>query len=159
LDIESRLTELLVLRHEMALLLAEYREKTFSEAESSESFSDRMLNRICSIPSQKLDADTILAWLYERTGCSLATSEGKVLLDSLRGQHFHIWQDGLAYQILVVGQNTQAISALEKLAHLENGCQLHNPPSITEHEQGYLLTVRGDNAFMFARLFMVLEQE
>ncbi|MBN1314602.1 MAG: MerR family DNA-binding protein [Anaerolineales bacterium] len=159
LEIESRLTELLVQRHEMGLLLAEFRDRADGVTKSSESISDRLLNRICSIPSQRLEADTVLEWLFERTGCSLATHEGKVLLNSLRGQHFHIWQGDSAYYILVVGQEPSVESALRQLAQLENGCQLHAPPSIVEHEQGFLLTVRGENAFMYARLFLALGQE
>lgn len=160
LELESHLTELLVLRREMALLLSEFKDRIAGKFTGPlESLPDRLLNHICSLPSEKLAADEILQWLFERTNCSLGTGEGKELINSLRGQHFHIWQEGAAYHILVVSKDPSIRSSLQQLARLEAGCQLHSPPSLAEHEQGHLMVLSGENAFLYARLFLALEQE
>ncbi|MCP4422180.1 MAG: hypothetical protein GY803_02115, partial [Chloroflexi bacterium] len=78
----------------------------------------------------------------------------------LQGQHVHIWQEGEAYCILVVSRDTAVHDALAELAQLEADCQTH-PHTHTEliyDDEGYLLRAKGPNAFIFARLFLALEQ-
>jgi hypothetical protein len=47
------------------------------------------------------------------------------------------------------------------LAALESNCTVHDATTVqpTRSEQGYLLAVSGPNAFIYARLFLALEQD
>jgi len=157
LALERRLTKLLVLRHELELLLNEFREK---EADGpAESLFDRLLDRVCASPPENPPADSLLEWLADRADCVLAGSDAQALLAPLRGRHFHAWQKGDAYHILVVGHDPAVESALRQLAQLEAHCQVHPTPQLRAHKEGTLLVARGENAFIFARLFLALEQE
>jgi hypothetical protein len=81
------------------------------------------------------------------------------LLEALRGQHIHIWQEGEHVQIMVFGMDPKVEQSLRELARIEADCQAHSNPQLTLSESGYLLTVRGDSAFVFARLFLALQAE
>lgn len=160
LDLERRLTKLLVLRHEMELLLLDLQEKRGQTAgESSVSLFDRLLDQVCTSPLERGRSDSILGWLADRSDCVLASSDAQSLLEKLRGRHVHVWQKGEAYQILVVGDDPAVKDALEQLARLEALCQLHSPPWVVAHDEGYLFVARGENAFIYARLFLALEGE
>ena len=80
-------------------------------------------------------------------------------MDVLRGQHVHVWQDRDGYQILIVSQDPAVKAALETLADVEANCHAHTTPQLEAHSEGYLLTAHGENAFIFARLFLALERE
>jgi hypothetical protein len=84
-------------------------------------------------------------------------------LGKLRGQHVHVWQEGEEYHLLVVSDEPQVGTALEALAQLEAECQpgtAGQPPSeVFRDEEGYRFIARGDHAFIFARIFLALEQE
>lgn len=155
--IESQLTELMVMRHELEHLLREFR--SGAATPDAESVIDRLLDRICANPPEAGPADSILAWLAERTECRLGTADLDALLDTLRGQHVHIWQDDGAYFILVVSHDPAVISALEQLTELEAGCQIHTAPQFVRHQEGTLLVAQGENAFILARLFLSLENQ
>ncbi len=159
LDIERRLTELLVIRHEMESFLMELDRMTAAEDVQSERFFDRMIGQVCARPPGQLQANSILGWLIEQTRCALGDSDAQALLQTLRGQHVHIWQEGDAYHILVVSQDPRVESALYRLARLEQACDVHPAPHVREHSEGLLLTARGEDAFILARLFLALEQE
>jgi hypothetical protein len=116
------------------------------------------LDQVCANPLEQGPADSILGWLADQTDCILATSDAQALLGALRGRHVHIWQKNDAYHILVVGRDPALEDALQQLAALEAQCQVHSPPQLHAHEEGYLLVARGENAFIFARLFLALEQ-
>lgn len=154
LDIERRLTELLVLRREMSLLLLEFQDKR----PRTSSLFDRLVDRVCSDDRRSLDPARLLDWIVERTHCALSLSNLKEVLGPLCHKHVHIWQDGDAYQILVVDKSEPVRNALETLARLEASCRVHLEPHIHQHDEGYLFTASGPNAFLFARLFLSLEQ-
>jgi hypothetical protein len=103
----------------------------------------------------------MLDWLTQYTGCILTSHAGQAILDKLRGQHVHIWQEGSAYHILVVSQDAAVAQALEDLAMLEANCQTHSHPTpeLIYNDEGYFFIARGENAFVFARLFLALEQD
>lgn len=160
LDLERRLTEILVLRHEMELLMSDLQERRAQAAGGfGLSLFDRLLDQICAGPLERGRSDSILGWLAERSDCALASSSAQSLLKQLRGRHVHLWQADDSYQILVVGDDPAIKEALEQLAQLEALCQIHSPPRIEAHEEGYLFVARGENAFIYARLFLALEQE
>lgn len=159
LTLERRLTELLVLRHELGHLLQEFQRARSPVAEPSESLFDRLVDRVCGDAETREMADSILDWLADRTGCSLTADDVTTWLEPLRGRHIHIWQVDDAYHILVVGHDPSVKAALEGLAELEADCQVHPSVQAGQHEEGYLLVARGDDAFIFARLFLALERE
>ena len=100
-------------------------------------------------------------WLLEQAGCALTSRAGQRLLDRLRGLHTHIWQEDDAYFVLIVSQDPDVAAALQELAQLEAHCEAHKQliPEFTADDEGYLFIARGDNAFIYARLFLALEDE
>ena len=93
-----------------------------------------------------------------KTGCELASHAARDLLNQLRGQHIHIWQETDAYYILVVSTDPQIGYLLEALTQLEATCQVHahrqQAPELMHNHEGYLVIARGENAFILARLFL-----
>ena len=160
LALERRLTEQLVLRHELEHLLLELqRAKTLPADRATEPLLDRLLDRICGNPLEQERADSILGWLADRTDCLLATADAQALLAPLRGQHVHVWQVDGAYHILIVGRDPTVETALDQLVQMEADCRVHPPLQVEPHDEGYLLVARGEDAFILARLFLALEQE
>ncbi|MCP4539572.1 MAG: MerR family transcriptional regulator [Chloroflexi bacterium] len=160
LELERQVTRLLVLQHELELFL---RDIATSPADVPPvPLFDRLLDHICTDPSIQ-PAETMLDWLMTYTNCNLTTAEGQRLVKSLRGQHVHVWQKEDDYHILVVSDDPAIATALEEIAQLEAGCQAHahthRVPELMHNNEGYLLIARGDNAFIFARLFLALEKE
>ncbi|MCZ7543676.1 MAG: MerR family transcriptional regulator [Anaerolineae bacterium] len=158
LALERQLTELLVQRHEMGLFLLDFRQQMAAQTGVSSALFDRLVDRVCNgLPDQSPDGT--LAWLVEHTGCALAEPDAQQVLETLRGHHVHIWQRDDVYYILVVGHDPEVKAALETLTELEGGCTVHPAPELFGHKEGYLLAVRGPNAFIYARLFLTLEQD
>ena len=156
LALERQVTESLVQQHELELFLQDLRQQT--EGNGRSPFS-QLVDRICADPDTQPAARTVLDWLMRYTGCILSSETGQALLERLRGQHVHIWQEDGAYHVLVVSDDPAVGAALQELAQLEEGCLAHPAPLVTPADEGYLLVARGENAFIFARLFLALEQE
>ena len=152
--LERQITALLIQRHELGLFLADLP----GLGEEPLSLFDRLLERDCAGPAQPSSASAILDWLLSHTGCVLTSLESQPLLDRLRGQHIHLWQEGERYTILVVGHDPQVEQALAELARLEAECHAHPAPQLERSPEGWLFTASGENAFIFARLFLALEQ-
>jgi MerR family copper efflux transcriptional regulator len=152
--LEQQVTELLVQQHELALFLTDLHE---SAPSSSEVFA-QLLERVCANPRNE-HASSMLHWLGERTGCSLTSEQAMGVLESLRGQHFHVWREEGGYKILVVSQEAEVGEALTALAGLEASCAVHphQNPVLDHSEEGFLLEAKGDEAFIFARIFLALE--
>lgn len=167
LEIERRVTELLVQRHEMGLFLQDLhrRMQTASagaltdEQEVADALFTRLVERVCTDPGAE-SAASMLEWLLHTTGCPLTTQEAYRLLEQLRGEHVHLWQADDGYYILVVSDNPATGDALTALAQLEADCRVHRHarqiPQVMHNDEGYLLVARGDNAFIFARLFLTI---
>jgi DNA-binding transcriptional MerR regulator len=152
LALERQVTALLIQRHELGLFLADL------PGADEQPLFDRLLERVCAGPAQPSSAGAILDWLLSHTGCVLTSLEGQALLDRLRGRHIHLWQEGERYTILVVGHDPQVEQALAELARLEAECHAHPTPQLERSPEGFLFTASGENAFIFARLFLALEQ-
>ena len=154
--LERQVTELLVQQHELALFLTDLSEGKRGQA-SSDVF-DQLLERVCANPRNE-HASSMLHWLGERTGCMLTSDQAMAILENLRGQHFHVWQEEEGYKILVVSQEPSVGEALNTLSSLEAGCDVHphQNPVLDHNEEGYLLEARGEEAFIFARIFLALE--
>ena len=154
--LERQITALLAQRHELQLFLQDLRQQSTMPAGS---LFHQFVDFVCLDPGAKLPVETVLDWLIRHTGCMLTTEEGRALLEPLRGQHVHVWREESAYHILVVSSEPEVAAALEKLARLEADCYAHLAPQVTPADEGYLFVAEGENAFIFARLFLALEQE
>jgi DNA-binding transcriptional MerR regulator len=157
--LERQLTEFLILRHELEWLLIDLRRKIDRADKDPESLFDRLLDRVCGGPPERPVAGSVLDWLIERTNCTLANLDEKTLLDALRGQHIHIWQEDESTHILVVGHAPHVEAALRELAQLEANCHAHAAPQLESNQEGYEFIAQGEHAFIFAQLFLALEQE
>lgn len=156
--LERQLTPLLVQRHELGLFL---RDLQAAPAGAGTSQLDRLIEHVCAAP-HALSPDATLEQLLEETGCIVAGDEGRALLARLRGHHVHIWQEGEAFHILVVSADPAVGAALERLAALDANCYAaangRDAPELRHADEGYLFVARGAHAFLFARLFLALEQ-
>lgn len=164
LSLERQLTELLVLQHELDLFLQDIRhehEEQVPQDHAGSDHFDKLLQQICLNPHQQSPRNW-LDWLIEVAGCELQSQAGQAILKQLEGLHTHVWQEDEGYHILLVSQDTAVAGALADLARLEDNCQApshHNLTAVSFHDQqGHHLIVRGDNAFLYARLFLALEQ-
>lgn len=162
LTLEQQITDLLLQRHELGLFVQDLHRRTVGQADpSGASILADLVTHICSNPHTQ--ASALLTWLLRQTGCVLASHEAHELLRQLRGRHMHIWQEEDRYSILVVDDQPATGAALHALAQLEAACQVHNhhqqAPEFSHNEEGYLLTVRGPSAFVFARLFLNLSEQ
>ncbi|MBN1427400.1 MAG: MerR family transcriptional regulator [Anaerolineae bacterium] len=160
IELTRRLTELLVLRHEMELFLLDLRDALHAQpSQTTKTLFDHLLDRVCANPSTGAPAGFMLDWLIEQTHCSLGGLDRQNVLRALMGKHIHIWQDDDSYRILVAGSQPDVEAALRELARLEAQCHAHSTPQLERHKDGYLFTVSGEHAFLFAQLFLALEQE
>jgi len=161
--LERQITALQVLQRELGLFLQDIGQTSTAQTEAPTAvLLTRLLEQVCTNPRNR-PAETVFNWLLERTGCVLASNEGQKLLNDLRGQHVHIWQEEDGYHILVVSDDPRVGQALESLAQLEANCQAHahthQASEFMHNDEGYLLVAHGPNAFIFASLFLALERE
>ncbi len=156
LSLERQITEWQVQLHELQLFLQDLRQKATLSADS---LFHQFVERVCIDPGARPPIESVLDWLMRYTGCVLTTDEGRSLLDPLRGQHVHVWQVDDAFHILVVSKEPQVGEALQQLAQYEEGCHAHPTPEVTMADEGFLFVAAGENAFIFARLFLALEQQ
>jgi len=157
LEIERRLTEMLVLRHELEFFLEDLTARVRKAAGGPASRLYReLLDQVCGHDATR-KAPSSLTRLIKRLGCSLGTGERERLFTALRGRHIHIWRDDDGYSILVAGRDPAVEQALRQLAASEADCHAHVEPHVAEADEGYLFQARGDNAFLFAQLFLALE--
>lgn len=157
LDIERRLTEMLVLRHELEFFLEDLTERVGrATGGSTGRLYKELLDQVCGHDTHR-KASSSLARLTRRLGCSLAGEQREKLFATLRGRHIHIWREDDGYSILVAGRDPEIEKALRQLAASEADCSAHVEPHVTEAEEGYLFQARGPNAFLFAQLFLALE--
>jgi DNA-binding transcriptional MerR regulator len=158
IDIEQRVTEMLVLRHELELFLddvAVLLDKSVGES-SGEQYR-QLLEQACGHEHGHTQASTTLRKLTQRLGCNLAAAEWDTLFEDLRGQHLHIWREDDAYAVLFADPEPALAAALARLAASESDCDAHLEPEISSEERGLLFRARGPNAFLFAQLFLALE--
>lgn len=156
ITLERQVTEWLVQQHELALFLTDLHQRAQRQP-PAEVFS-QLLDRVCANPRSE-HASSMLHWLGERTGCQLTSDQAMKILENLRGQHFHVWQEEGGYKILVVSQDPAVGETLKALAGLEASCVVHphQNPVLDHNEEGFLLEAKGEEAFLFARIFLALE--
>lgn len=157
LDIERRLTEMLVQRHELELFLddlnmhVEHREHAATEA----CYRD-LLEQACD-HQHSGGRKTSLDKLVRRLHCNLVSTDWENVFADLRGQHSHMWREEEGYSIQFPSREPAVKAALERIAAGESDCEAHNQPEVIGGEQGPIFIARGDNAFLYAQLFMALE--
>jgi DNA-binding transcriptional MerR regulator len=157
LEIERRLTELLVLRHELELFLDDLARRVGRSAGGAAGRLYRdLLEHMCGDHAGHV-APSSMTRLMRRIGCSLANTERERMFAALRGKHVHVWREGDGYSILVPGHDPQVAAALQQLKDAESDCSAHVDLTLATTTEGQLLTARGDGAFLFAQLFLALE--
>ena len=156
-QIERQLTELLVQRHEMGVFLLDLKTRAQAGRGDSQDLYERLVQRVCGHDHGDSQAQATLAWLLDRTGCSLARVGRGQLIRALKGKHIHVWHDGDSYHVLIPGHDPALEEALSEIAALEANCHAHGAPRLESTEEGYLFTAEGDEAFLFAQFFLDLE--
>ena len=156
LEIERRLTELLVLRHELEVFLREMSDQ-LPAADSARRLYRRLVDHVCGHSSTPQDEAASLSALMKRMGCNLASLNRGEALDVLRGRHIHVWRETDGYSVLVPGDDPRIGSALQQIAASEAGCEAHTEPQVEKTAEGHVFSAHGDNAFLFAQFFLALE--
>ncbi len=156
LEIERRLTELLVLRHELEVFLREMSGQLPAEDGARELYR-RLVDQVCGHKSTPRTEAASLRSLMKRMGCALASWDRGEVLDVLRGRHIHVWRETDGYSVLIPGDDAQIGVALQQIAASEAGCTAHTEPRVESTEEGYVFSAHGDNAFLFAQFFLALE--
>jgi DNA-binding transcriptional MerR regulator len=160
LEIERRVTEMLVLRHELELFLDDVTTQIGEAAgEDVGNQYRKLMEQVCGHDHAASD-QTSLQKLASRLGCNLASAEWENVFSDLRGQHVHVWRDeDDGYSVLFANAGPKVAAALEQLAAGESGCDAHIVPEVSAADDGLLFQARGDNAFLFAQLFLSLETD
>jgi len=158
MEIERRFTEMLVLRHELELFLDDVTEQIGETAGPDVAMQYReLMEQVCGHEDHD-HRGSQLQRLTKRLGCNLADTEWQELLTDLRGEHVHVWrEEDDGYSILYVNGSDKVRSALEKLAASESSCGAHMTPEVAPSEEGVRFVARGGNSFLFAQLFLTLE--
>lgn len=157
LDIERRVTEMLVLRHELEIFLDDVARLIDRSVGGARSDHYRALLEQACGHEHAASRPSSLRKLIQRLGCRLAERESEALLAELRGRHIHIWRDEDGYAILFADTDTALRQALERLAASEAECEAHVEPEVSLADGGLLFRARGENAFLYAQLFLALE--
>jgi DNA-binding transcriptional MerR regulator len=151
IEIERQLTELLVQRHEMAAFLNDVETH---DAQADEIYQ-RLVDSVCAHDhADEGQALATLDRLLTRTGCALTVDARGDLVKPLLGRHMHIWRDGDSYRILIPDADDAVADALAGVAALEAQCHAHAAPQFERTDEGCLFIATGENAFLFAQLFL-----
>ena len=157
LAIERRVTEMLVLRHELELLLDDMTEHVDRSAGRAVGQHYReLVEQVCGHETHGKPKSS-LRKLVQRLNCNLASGEWEEVFADLRGRHLHIWRDDDGYSILFSTSAPEVRRALQRIASGESNCEAHLPPEVSNDDGGVLFRARGENAFLFAQLFLALE--
>lgn len=160
LALEREITALLALRHELGLFLQDVYQS--SAVKSPASLLSQLIDHICIDPAGQ---PAVIAFdrLLERTGCNLTSRAVQALMQDMEGEHIHLWHEKDRYTILIVSDDPAISTKLERFVQAASGCQAqdhaHLIPNWMKHEDGFLLTVEGEHAFVIARLFLELGRQ
>jgi DNA-binding transcriptional MerR regulator len=158
-EIERRLTELMVLRHELEVFLQELSTQMPAGADGERRLYRRLIEQICGHAGGPAGEAASLRALMSRLGCRLGSWNRREVLAVLRGRHMHLWREQDGYSVLVPDRDPRVGAALQQIATFEAGCTAHDEPSVEAADEGFVFTARGENAFLFAQFFLALEHE
>jgi len=153
-QIERELTELMVLRHEMGVFLRDLPREPRPTGDGEDLY-ERLLHRVCG--HDRSPAQATLGWLLTRSGCALANVERERVLRALAGRHVHIWRNGEGYRVLLPYHEPAVEEALREIARIETACHTHTTPTLEHTDEGFVLVADGPEAYLFAQLFLALE--
>lgn len=157
LEIERRITEMLVLRHELELFLDDLTEHVDNNVgkAASQHYRD-LVEEVCGSDHHHTPQSS-LSKLVNRLHCNLAAEQWEQVFSHLRGQHLHIWRNDDQYSIQFTSRSEDLRQALETIADGEHNCEAHEQPEVISTSEGFLFVARGENAFLYAQLFLALE--
>lgn len=159
LDIERRATEMLVLRHELELFLEDLSEQVNRRVGGKVGGHYRdLVEQVCGHENHHHHRSS-LSQLVNRLNCNLASEDWEPAFAVLRGQPVHIWREDDRYFIQFSTREETIRDALQTIAKVESDCEAHLQPQLIEQEQSLLFSAKGDNAFLYAQLFLALESE
>ena len=158
--LERQITHLLTLQHELGLFLQDiYRDRN---NQSPASYLAQLIENICLNPLNQ-PGEALFERLLQRAGCELSTQAVKDLMSRLAGEHIHIWSEGDAFSILIVSDDDQVGLTLEQFAHAAADCRVpehaNQIPELMHNSDGFLLNVRGEHAFIIARIFLEISRQ
>lgn len=157
LEIERRVTEMLVLRHELEMFLDDMTAHVDrSVGRDAARHYREFVEQVCGHEHHETRKSS-LRKLVDRLNCNLGSAEWEGLLDDLRGRHVHIWREDDGYNVQFAEDTPELRAALQRLVTAEADCEAHVAPEVETGDGGVLLTARGDNAFLYAQLFLALE--
>jgi MerR family Zn(II)-responsive transcriptional regulator of zntA len=156
-EIERRITEMLVLRHELEMFLDDLTEHVDNNSGNQAGHHYRELVEEVCRSDHHHNPQSSLSKLVTRLNCNLASEDWEQVFSQLRGQHLHIWRDEDQYSIQFTSKTAEVKQALETIAAGEHNCEAHLQPEVIAGADGYLFHARGENAFLYAQLFMALE--
>lgn len=158
LALEREITALLALRHELGLFLQDiYRSNPLK---SPATLLNQLIDHICLDPASR-PAVLAIDRLLERAGCNLTSQSVKELMDDLAGEHIHVWNEGDSYSILIVNDDPRIAKILARFTEIAADCKVPQHadmlPRWSAVEDGYLLSVEGENSYIIARLFLEID--
>ena len=138
MEIERRITEMLVMRHELELFLDDLTAWVDQNAgrKASQHYRDLVV-QVCGHEAHAGKRSS-LSRLVKRLNCNLASEEWEAVFSDLRGEHIHIWRDGDEYSIRFACREPAVKRALERIAAGESDCEAHAQPEVLDHEEGYV---------------------
>jgi MerR family transcriptional regulator, copper efflux regulator len=161
LELEHQVTQINILQHELGHFLQDIYQRAVSAGGKTRAFQvPDLLEQICSHLSNPHEME-IFNRLLDHSGCLLQSADARRLFQYLQGMHTHIWQEEEDIFILVVSNDPQVGDTLKDLCQIAKDCKPHSRSHLVldmQHtNEGYLLQVRGENAFILARLFLMME--
>jgi len=161
LELEQKVTQINILQHELGHFLQDiYQRSIITTRDNQRVPVPDLLEQICShIPvSNEME---IFNHLLDRSGCLLQSTDARRLFQELQGKHMHIWQEEEIINILIVNHDLHVGGILKNLCQIARECKPHNHShlvmDLVENDEGFLLRVSGEHAFILARLFLMIE--
>ena len=151
--LEREVARLVVQRHELQALLDELRD---GGSASRDGVLSRLTTHVCLDPSGVPRLGTTFQRLAQRFDCALADADS--VIAGLAGGHYHVWETARGYAVLAVDPDQDTRRALTELVAREERCATHPTPRLKDHRDGVLLYVHGDAAFLYASLFVHLDE-
>ena len=163
LEIEQRVTEMLVLRHELDLFLddvARHLDNSVGQKIGGRSSTASCWSRPAATSTRPRPASS-LQKLTERLGCNLAGAEWETLFADLRGRHLHIWRDDDGYTARFPDPDPGLLNQALQAAGRQPNRTVRRTwnPSWPATTAACCSRPAVPNAFLFAQLFLALEAD